>query len=123
MSKKTNVEDLTGAIVRARVGLAHEAQRVDRAPAPAAPKYIPRPAHATVGRVPAVEMSKPAAEALAGALARARVRLVREAQRVERARNMPEAEKRNTLAALRADLVTLGAFHAAHEEAHGLGGY
>lgn len=74
-------------------------------------------------RTPVVEMSRPAAEALSGALNLARGYLVDDIARIGRSRTMTEAAKQHDLSGLRAALTTLQAFQAAHEEAHGLGGY
>jgi hypothetical protein len=71
---------------------------------------------------PTVRMSKPAAILLSAALGRARQRLVAEIARVDRSR-IPEVDKVAAVTLLRSDLATLQEFQAAHEEAHGLGGY
>lgn len=76
-------------------------------------------------RNPVVVMTKSEAEALALAVNRSRVRIVRDIAQRERANkhranvNKPPAD----CAELRADLDALAKFYEAHCEAHGLGGY
>lgn len=72
---------------------------------------------------PHVLLTRDEAEALALALNRARVRLVRATRTVAQSRTLSEADKEREAAPLRADLATLAAFYAAHCQAHGLGGY
>lgn len=74
-------------------------------------------------RDPVVMMTKEEAVALSIAIQNARKRIVSKIAEVGRMRNLSDDGKRSACAPLRAELATLEAFQAAHDEAHELGGY